>query len=140
MSDSTRTLLHRWFDEVWNQGREDAIDELMREDAVAHGLSGDAGAPLRGPAGFKPFYRRFRAAFPDIRITVEDCVVQGDRIMARCHVTATHSGPGLTPEPTGRRVSFTGMCMIRTQDGKLAEGWNNFDFLELYQQLGMRLT
>ena len=137
---ATDTVLHRWFEEVWNQGLESSIDVLLADDAVAHGLGDETGVDLHGPAGFKPFFRKFRAAFPDMRITVEDALMEGDRIAARCSVVATHSGPGLMPAPTNRSVSFTGMCFVRVRDGKLVEGWNNFDFLAMYQQLGMQLS
>ena len=58
----------------------------------------------------------------------------------RCTVTATHTGPGLTAAPTNKPASFTGMCIARIKDGKIVEGWNNFDFLSMYQQLGMQLS
>jgi predicted ester cyclase len=133
------TLLHRWFEEAWNQGQENTIDELLAEDFVAHGLSDPTGDAVRGPASFKPFYRQFRASFPDIHFSVEDSFVSGDKILARCRITASHTGPGITPSPTNKRVNFTGMCLVRVQDGKFLEAWNNFDFLSLYQQLGMQL-
>jgi len=135
-----KTLLHRWFEEVWNQGRESAIDELVADDFVTEGLSDAAGNPVRGPASFKPFYRQFRTAFPDMHFTIEDSLVEGDKILVRCRVRATHTGPGFTPSPTNKTVDFTGMCLVRVQDGKLAQGWNSFDFLTLYQQLGMKLS
>ena len=109
----------------------------MADDAHrARHRSGSASA-LHGPAAFKPFFHQFRAAFPDIRITVEDALVDGDRIAVRCAVTATHTGPGMTPAPTNKAARFTGMCIARVKDGKIVEGWNNFDFLSMYQQLGM---
>jgi steroid delta-isomerase-like uncharacterized protein len=140
MEQADDTLVHRWFEQVWNQGQEDAIDELLAEDAIAHGLSDQPDSEIRGPAGFRPFFRKFHTAFPDMRINVEDVVVEGDKIAARCVVTATHTGPGVTSVPTGRPTRFTGMCIIRVKDGKISEAWNNFDFLTLYQQLGMQLT
>jgi steroid delta-isomerase-like uncharacterized protein len=134
------TLAHRWFEEVWNQGKESAIDELLAEDAIAHGLADPADGEISGPAAFKPFVRKFRTAFPDMRISVEDVVVEGDKIAARCVVTGNHTGPGLMPAPTGKSTLITGICILRVKDGKIAEGWNNFDFLTLFQQLGMQLT
>jgi steroid delta-isomerase-like uncharacterized protein len=136
MPAHTDTIIHRWFEEVWNRGREDAIDEMMSEDTVTHGLE----AEIRGPAAFKPFYRKFRAAFPDMRITVEDVLVDGDMIAARCSVTGTHTGPGLPVPAGGKPANFTGMCIARVKDGKLIEGWNNFDFLSLYRQIGLTLS
>jgi predicted ester cyclase len=133
------TLVHRWFEEVWNQGRESTIDELMTEDLVTQGLTDPAGNTIRGPASFKPFHRQIRGAFPDIHFTIEDTLVEGDKILVRCRVTATHTGPGITPVPTNKSVDFTGMCLVRVSNGKLVEAWNNFDFLSLYQQLGLQL-
>jgi predicted ester cyclase len=53
---------------------------------------------------------------------------------------ATHTGPGLTTSPTNKAANITGICIARIEDGKIAEGWNNFDFLSMYQQLGMTLS
>jgi len=140
MPDQYATVVHRWFEEVWNQGRESTIDELLAADAVGHGLVGPDGHPVKDVAGFKPFYRHFRTAFPNLHIAIQDTLVDGDRIAVRCMVTATHTGPGVMASPTGKDVSFTGMCIVRVTDGKIAETWNNFDFLSLYQQLGMTLS
>jgi len=129
-------LIHRWFDEVWNQGRTDAIDEMFAEDGIAHGLSDDSGNPLRGPTGFKGFHAKFREAFPDIVVTVEDTVSEGDKIAARCSVRGKHSGDSLGFAATNAPVEFTGIAIVRVKDGKIVEAWNNFDFMTLYKQLG----
>ena len=81
MSDENKALLRRWFEEVWNKGREEAIDEMFAEDGIAHGLAEDGGQPLRGASGFKPFFRKFRAAFPDIEVVVEDTITEGDNTL-----------------------------------------------------------
>ncbi|HAF13910.1 MAG TPA: hypothetical protein DHU55_16545 [Blastocatellia bacterium] len=80
-------MLRRWFEEVWNKGRADAIDEMFAADGVAQGLSGDPSAPLRGPAGFKLLHDQFRGAFPDIEVVVEDTIAEGDKVAA-CLVSA----------------------------------------------------
>jgi len=129
------TFMHRWFEEVWNRGREDAIDEMMGEDTVIHGLQED----IRGPEAFKPFHRQFRTAFPDMRISVEEVLIDGNMLAARCSVAGTHTGPGLPVQAAGKPASFTGMCMTRVKDGKMIEGWYKLDFLSLYQQIGLQL-
>jgi predicted ester cyclase len=134
------TIAHRWFEEVWNQKRDTAIDELMAADSLLHGLVGPDGKEIRGPEAFKPFFRHYCQAFPDLRIAVDDALVDGDRIAVRCTVTGTHTGPGLMSAPSNKPTSFTGMCIMRIADGKIVEGWNNFDFLLMYQQLGMQLS
>jgi predicted ester cyclase len=60
-------------------------------------------------------------------------------MIVRCRVTGTHTGPGLASSPTDKSVDFTGMCLAHMRNGKIAEAWNNFDFLSLHQQLGLPL-
>jgi steroid delta-isomerase-like uncharacterized protein len=135
--NESRTVLHRWFDEVWNKGREEAIDEMFAEEGVAHGLVDENGEELRGPTGFKPFFRRFRDAFPNMEVIIEDCICEGDQAAARCRVRAKHTGEGMGIAATGNPVEFTGMCIVRVKDGKIVEAWNNFDFMSLNQQIGL---
>ena len=134
MAVSPESVMRTWFDELWNQGREDTIDRLFAADGLAHGLPG--GGVIRGPAEFKPFFRNFRAAFPDIRIEVVRTVTQGDTVAGHCRVTGTHTGDTIG-KPTGKATEFWGMVIVRVRDGQIVEGWNNFDFLSLYQQMGL---
>jgi len=80
MPEDNKAFIRRWFEEVWNKGREEAIDEMFAAEGVANGLVDESGQPLRGPAGFKPFFRKFREAFPEIEVTVEDAIAEGDRV------------------------------------------------------------
>ena len=137
MTEQYETLAHKWFEEVWNKQREEAIDEMMHEDCIAFGLNDGEGNPLRGPAGFKTLFRAFTEAFPDIHVTVEETVSEGDRIAARCTVTGTHRGEGIGVAATDKEIEFTGLVLIRVKDGKFIEGWNQFDFMNMYQQLGV---
>ena len=136
MSEENKALVRRWFEEVWNRGREEAIDELFDGEGVAHGLADESGSPLRGAAGFKPFFRRFREAFPEVEVVVEDTVSEGDKVAARCTVRGRHRGDSLGFKATDSPVEFTGMTFVRIADGKIVEAWNNFDFMSMYQQLG----
>jgi steroid delta-isomerase-like uncharacterized protein len=136
MSEENRALVHRWFEEVWNKGREEAIDELFAEDGIAYGLADESGAPIRGTAGFKEFHQRFRGAFPDIVVTIEDTVAEGDKVAARCSVRAVHAGDHLGFAATQKPMEITGMSIVRIRDGKIVEGWNNFDFMSMFRQLG----
>jgi steroid delta-isomerase-like uncharacterized protein len=135
MRNNQLTIAHEWFEQVWNQGRAEAIDRLFAEDGIAHGLVDAEGNELRGPAGFKPFFHTFREAFPDIRIDVEDTVTEGDTIAARCVVHGTHLGNSLGLKATGNPVHFTGMTFLRIKDGQIVEAWNNFDFATMNSQL-----
>jgi predicted ester cyclase len=129
MPNKKSTLTYRWFQEVWNSGRKDAIDELLDVNGVVHGIEG---VNVPGPEGFKVFYDSFRQQFPKIHVEVEDTVSQEDYETSRCTVTAT--------DANNQTVKFTGMTFMRTGDDKIVEAWNNFDFLSMYQQLGFRLA
>ena len=134
MSPDRITFMHRWFEEVWNKGNLEAVDELMTADATMHGLG--EGAGVNGSDAFKAFALRLRAAFPDMRVTVVETVEEGDMIASRWTATMTHAGDQLGIAPTGKRVGVTGMSMGRLRDGKLVEGWNNWDTMALMEQIG----
>src|SRR4051812_27245433 len=109
MAQEYESFLHRWFEEVWNKGSEKAIEEMFAEDGVANGLNDAEGNPIRGIDDFKVLHRAFRSAYPDLKITVEDVVAEGDKIAGRCSVKATHSGEALGVSPTNLPIEFTGM-------------------------------
>jgi predicted ester cyclase len=131
MRNVQSTLLYRWFNEVWNRDDKNAIDALLTDSSKVHGLVGNA--PAEGTAGFKAFYDNFKSQFHNIQIEVEDSISEDDVQAARTTVNATHTS-------TNKNVRFTGICMVRIENGKIAEAWNNYDFLGMYQQLGQNLT
>ncbi len=136
MTKDNGALIRRWFEEVWNRGNAEAIGEMFAADGLAHGLSDDSGNPLRGPEAFKEFHTKFRQAFPDMVVTVEDTVAEGDKIAARCVVRGRHTGDSLGLAATHAPMEITGMSIARIKDGKIVEAWNNFDFMTMYKQLG----
>ena len=133
--EANKILVRRWFQEVWNEGREKSIDELFAVDGVAHGL-GDTETDVRGPAQLKPFVRNLRGALPDIQISIEDIAAEGDKVVVRLLVTGTHTGNGLGVPPTGRPVRIAGIVLVRVSGGQLVEGWNSWDQLGLLRQIG----
>ena len=137
MAQENSALICRWFEEVWNKARLEAVDEMAAPDIVAHGLVDAHGKEIAGTEGFKVFWHQFRDAFPDVRIDVEDEMADGDKVMVRCTVRGTHQGDGMGLKATGKKMAFSGICVGRIKDGRLAEAWNYFDFLVLYQQLGV---
>jgi len=136
MSQENKDLIRRWFEEVWNKGREDAIDEMFAADGIAHGLVDEGGEPMRGPTDYKPFFRNFRSAFPDIEVIVEDMVSEGDKVAARCRVRGKHQSDTLGFAATQKPMEITGITIVRVGDGKIVEAWNNFDFMSMFRQLG----
>ena len=137
MSEKNKALIRRWFEEVWNQGKGEVIDELLAEDAVIHGLVDGAGNPVQGLQGFHDFHDQFRGAFPDLTVSVEDTIAEGDMVVARCSVHGRHAGDHLGFAATNAPVSFDGVAITRIENGKIVEAWNHFDFLEMNKQLGL---
>jgi steroid delta-isomerase-like uncharacterized protein len=136
MSEENKEIVRRWFEEVWNKGRADAIDEMFDENGIAHGLSDDPSNPIKGPTNFKPFHAVFRDAFPNMMIVIEDMVAEGDKVAARCSVRGKHEGDFRGRAATQSPVEFTGMTIVRIGNGKIVEAWNNFDFMTMNKQLG----
>jgi steroid delta-isomerase-like uncharacterized protein len=136
-AEVNKALIRRWFEEVWNQGRPEAVSEMMSEDCVNHGLSEDANQPLLGATGFLPFHTQFREAFPHIEVVVEDALAEGDRVAVRCSVRGKHEGDSLGFKATGTTAEFDGIAIARVKDGMFVESWNNFDFMRMYKQLGV---
>lgn len=127
---STSELLTQWYDEVWNKANENFIDEMMDRDVIVHGL--DPLGTTKGINNFKTFYKNFRESFPLVHVEVKPLINDAEFATAYCHVSAKHV--------KGNNISFSGLCVAKYRDGKLVEGWNNFDFLKMYQQLGYRLV
>lgn len=138
MSEENKALVRRWFEEVWNRGRADAIDEMLAPGCIVHGLSDNADNPFRGPDDFKPFHEAFRGAFPDVQVVVEDVIAEGDMVAVRCVVRGRHTGDHLGVAASNQGVTFTGIAMTRIEDSKIVEAWNNFDFLQMNKQIGLK--
>ena len=135
MSEANKAIVRRWFEEVWNQGREVTIDELFAVNGIGYGL-GDTEAPIQGPAGIKPFVRNLRGALPDIHMKIEDIMAENDRVTVRITAEGTHKGGNLGVAPTGRRIRIEGIVVLRIANGQIVEGWNSWDQLGLLRQIG----
>jgi steroid delta-isomerase-like uncharacterized protein len=133
MENDGAAFVRRWFEEVWNKKRPEAVDEMLAEDGVGYGLPG---GEIRGPAVFKEYQKALVSAYPDLNVVVEDTIVEGEKVAARCRVTGVHQGEGLGISATNQPVEFTGMVMMTVRDGKIVEAWNEFNFMEMYQQVG----
>lgn len=120
MSAENVAVVLRFFHEVWNDRRQETIDELLDDESVCQSDIGE----LRGPAGFRAMqYEPMLAAFPDVRVTIEGIVAAGDEVAVRWSADATHTGSAMELVPTGRAVRMEGVSWIRVRDGKLGLGW-----------------
>jgi steroid delta-isomerase-like uncharacterized protein len=127
-------LMKKWFKEVWNEGRVQTIYDLMAENAIAIGQD-QPGAELHGPRDFVTLFNRIRGAFPDIRITIEDSFGADDKVVVRWSGVMTHTGDHLGIRATNKRVRITGITIARIENGKIVQGWDNWDQLALMQQV-----
>lgn len=128
-------LIRRWFEEVWNQGREETIGALCAKQAVGHGQTHD-GSDIVGPDHFKQFWLAFRSGFSSIHVKIHQTIEEGEMAMARWTITMKHTGPFLGLTPTGKQISAKGMSVQRFVDGKIVEAWDNWDQLGVMVQLG----
>lgn len=127
----------RLIEETFNQGNLGLADELVAQDAVNH----DPAEPshmrsLRGPEALKRTVQLYRTAFPDLRMTVEDVIAAGEKVVVRWSSEGTHRGELEGLAPTGVRGSVTGISIDQWRDGKVVESWSQWDNLGLARQLG----
>lgn len=135
MTKEYPTLLHRWFQEVWNERRTETIRELLSDDCLVHGLSGPGGDPVRGHEDFEKFHADFLTAFPDMKVELGDVITDGDKLAGRFTVTGTQTGPLRDQPATGKKVRFTGSGICTVKDGKYVEVWNEVDFQKMEYDL-----
>ena len=91
---------------------------------------------VRGIEGLTQFVSMIRSAIPDLRITIEDDMAEGDKVVTRWIGQGTHQGELLGIAPTGNQVTFTGITIHRIEDTKIVEEWSNWDALGVRQQIG----
>jgi steroid delta-isomerase-like uncharacterized protein len=125
-------LNHRWIDAF--NARDWATERAVRGDGFRAILSGTP-EPLDNDA-WSGFMREFTTAFPDSRITIEDCVAEGDKVVSRWSLVGTHEGAFKGIPATGRSVRFAGLEFNRVKDGRFVEHVSQFDLAGLLAQIG----
>jgi steroid delta-isomerase-like uncharacterized protein len=134
MSEQNKAIVRRVFEELWNQGNLSVADQLFTPNYTDHDSSSpDFG---HGPESERKRVTLYRNAFPDMRLTIEDLIAEGDTVVARWSCHGTHKGDLNGIAPTGKQFTISGVTVARLLSGKLAEGYVNWDALGLMQQLG----
>ena len=134
MSEENKAVARRIVEEIWNNKNLAAIDELIAADYQDHTLP--PGLPP-GREGVKAFIGMYLNAFPDVKITVEDMIAEGDKVATRWSANGTHTGELMGIPATGKRVTVTGLDITRFSGGKSVEFWGQFDQMGMMQQLGV---
>lgn len=134
MSERNKSVGRRLIEQVWNRGNFAVVDELIASDYIGHSSTPDS--ETQGREGYKQFYAALRQAFPDLQVTVEDQIAEGDRVVTRWTARGTHTGNFQGIPPTGKQGDITGITIDRIANGKVVECWTNADDLGLLQLLG----
>jgi steroid delta-isomerase-like uncharacterized protein len=133
MSEHYKDLARQTW-EIVNQHNPDLIEEFYPPDFVWHEPDGD----IQGYEQAKQFVSTFFKGFPDINITVDDVIGEGDQVVSRYTIRGTHQGE--TEEfgpPTNKQMELEGITVHRFEDGKIVEEWERYDNLSVLQQLGL---
>jgi steroid delta-isomerase-like uncharacterized protein len=130
--EENKAIIRRWI-EGMNNNDDSVIDELISDDWVYHGPTGE----IKGPEGFKQMNMVTKPALPDLLYTFEDIIAEGDVVAARYTVTATHKGELFGIPATGKRITLKPAYFYRITNGKIVETIPYSDQLPLYQQLGV---
>lgn len=126
--------VHSMFEDGWNSGDTGVFDESIADSVLFH----YAGSPREMTRGeMSEIVLRWREAFPDLRMDIQELVIRQDLAAARLTLTGTHEGPWAGAEPTGKQVSMALMMFFRFEDGKMVELWESDDQLGFRRQLGI---
>jgi predicted SnoaL-like aldol condensation-catalyzing enzyme len=123
-SEQNKHLVHRWFEEVWNQSRREVIAELFAPECILH----DGAAQIRGPEQFALFHDNLRAQFSDIRVTPGIALSENDLVSLRWTVECRDRA-------TGKDLTASGISIVRIEDGRFVEAWQNWDQAGVAAQL-----
>ena len=132
-ADENRELARRFFEEVWNERDEAAIDRYIAADAAGNDPTFGAGREA-----FRTQWRQWQAAFPDLHFAVEEIVAEGDVVVTRWTLTGTHIGADFEGAPaSGATIKVGGMSLDHIRDGMISSGFDGWDELGFRRQLGL---
>jgi predicted ester cyclase len=134
-TEQNKALFRRLMEEVFDRGNISLIDELFAPDFVEHEELPPGIAA--GSEGVKQMSTMFRSAFPDFKATIDDMIAEGDKVVVRGTWSGTHKGEFMGIAPTGKRVSFGVIDIVRIAGGKFVEHWGQMDNMGMMQQLGV---
>ncbi len=133
-TEANKAIIRRWWEAI-NQGNADTIiDDIYTADYTLHDPS--LPEPVVGTQGVHEFIANVTAAFPDLQMTMDDLVAEGDRVVQRLTARGTHQGEFLGVPASGKTITIWLLVISRMADGKVAEEWQMIDALTLMQQIG----
>jgi predicted ester cyclase len=130
--EENKTIAYRYFEEAYNQKNINVLDEIVDENVKSHSPQ-----EMRGIKVIKEYVAENRKTFPDVKFFVEDQIAEGDKVVTRITFKATHKGKFRGIAPTGKKVTVTGINIMKIINGKIVESWAEWDAFGLMQQLGV---
>jgi predicted ester cyclase len=134
MSEPFTKYERTWIDGL-NRGDVSVADEVFAPECVIH-MAGSP-EPDLSVSGFKQMLAGLLAAFPDLRLTIEDQVITADRVATRWTAAGTQTGPLGDIKPTGRRILIGGLILDHVSGDRVVERWEQWDQAGMLQQLGV---
>ena len=134
-TEENKAFVRRYHEEIFNKGNLAVADEVFDSNYLNSTLD-KMGLP-RGPEGFKQYATMLRTALPDVNLTIEDQVAEGDREVHRITARGTHKGNFMDIPPTNKQVEISGIMIDHIAGGKVVETWVQIDMFGLMQQLGV---
>jgi steroid delta-isomerase-like uncharacterized protein len=134
MSKENEALVRRYIEEVYDQRKLEVVEEIFAPDFTLH--DPDMPGAGSGPEGIKRIVENAVGAFPDLRVTLEDELSSGEKVVTRFTFRGTHQGELMGLAPTGKRIDVTTIGIWRVAEGKIKEAWLVFDVLGMLQQIG----
>lgn len=135
MSAENEQAARRIFSEAWNARNLTTLEELVAPDVVDHNPAAPDLPP--GLQGYKAVFTMFLSAFPDLHMTVEDVIAEGEKVVVRWAASGSQQGPLMGLAPTSKTIHVSGIEIYRFAEGKIVDRWGNFDMLGMLQQLGV---
>lgn len=135
MSEENKALARRALEDVYSGRNPDAADEIYSPDFVDH----DPATPedmRHGPEGIKQQAAMYQSAFADLKVTVDDQIAEGDRVVTRWVARGKHEGELMGVAPSGQQVEISGITIGRVAEGKVEEEWTSWDGLGMMEQIG----
>jgi steroid delta-isomerase-like uncharacterized protein len=133
-TEKNKAIVQRFNDEVINNGNEAMIPGLL---ASNYQFRDPSGPKYRGPEGYKQHLRNYRAVFPDLHITTEEMIAEGNKVVGRFTWRGTHRGELDGIPPTGKKTVSPALHVFTVVDGKIVDEYGIVDTLLLLQQLGV---
>jgi steroid delta-isomerase-like uncharacterized protein len=132
-AEKNKANIRRVIEELYSRGDLQVAEQLYAPNYVRHDpATPDVGT---GVAAVKQVVNTYRAAFPDLKLTTQDLVAEGDKVLARWSARGTHQGELRGKAPTGKRFEISGITLMQFADGQIVEEWTNWDTLGMFQQL-----